>query len=101
MKEPRFGAPDAEFDELDFAKDALSRISIVAADLAARQKSCVAGCLAAKLWIARKSVDSADASQLPRLQRRLPKLIDDLERVCAVWLHFLLFLPSLISGFSL
>lgn len=73
-----------EFDELDFAKDALSRVSIIAADVGARKKSCVAGRLAAQLWIARIALDSADSSQLSRLQKRLPKLMDDLERVCAV-----------------
>lgn len=78
------GLVEAEFEELDFAKDALSRVSIIAAALGARQKSCVAGCLAAKLWIARKALDSANSSQLPRLQKRLPKLVNDLERVCAV-----------------
>ncbi|KAK9777055.1 putative Peptidase S8/S53 domain-containing protein [Seiridium cardinale] len=59
---PMYGkATVAELDEIDFARDALSRISIIAADLGARKKSCVAGCLAAKLWIARKSLDSSDA----------------------------------------
>jgi hypothetical protein len=75
---------EAEFDKLDFAKDALSRISVIAVTIGARQKSCVAGCLAAQLWIARKALDSANSNQLPRLQKRVPKLLDDLERVCAV-----------------
>ncbi|KFG78255.1 hypothetical protein MANI_020298 [Metarhizium anisopliae] len=75
-----FVDPNGEFDELDVAKDALSRISSVAADVGARQKLPVAGCLAAKLCIAKKTLDSADAGQLLRVQRRLPKLIEDLER---------------------
>lgn len=73
-----------EFEELDFAKDALLRVSILAADVGAQQKSCVAGCLAAKLLIARRALETADATELPRIQRRLPKLLVDLERVCAV-----------------
>jgi hypothetical protein len=73
-----------DFEELDFAKDALIRVSIIAADIGAQQKSCVAGCLAAKLLIARRALETADATELPRIQRRLPKLLDDLERVCAI-----------------
>ncbi|KAF5662958.1 peptidase S8 subtilisin kexin sedolisin [Fusarium heterosporum] len=72
-----------ELQELDFAKDALCRVSIIAADLGARQKLCEAGCLAAKLWIAKRALDTADSNQFRRLQKRLPKLLDDLERLCA------------------
>ncbi|KAF7543160.1 hypothetical protein G7Z17_g10966 [Cylindrodendrum hubeiense] len=64
----------------DFAKDALSRVSQIAVELGARKKLCVAGCLAAELLIARKALDSADVAQLPKLQRRVPKLLKDLER---------------------
>lgn len=69
---------------LEFSKQALSRVSQIAVDLGARKKLCVAGCLAAELLIAKKALDAADANQLPRLQRRIPKLLEDLERVCAV-----------------
>lgn len=89
-----FVDPNGEFDELDVAKDALSRISSVAADVGARQKLPVAGCLAAKLCIAKKTLDSADAGQLLRVQRRLPKLIEDLERVCTVFLILTTQLPE-------
>lgn len=73
-----------ELDSLDFAKEALSRVSQIAGELGARNKICFAGCLAARLLIARKALDSADASQMPKLERRIPKLMDDLERVCMV-----------------
>lgn len=79
-----FGAGGDSVDPLDFAKEALSRVSQIAVDLGARKKLCFAGCLAAELLIARKALDAADASQLPKLQRRVPKLLDDLERVCVV-----------------
>ena len=79
------GQGPGEGEELfDFAKDALSRVSHIAVDLGARKKLCVAGCLAAELLIAKKALDSADAAHMPRLQRRVPKLLDDLDRVCAV-----------------
>ena len=74
-----------EGEELfDFAKDALSRVSQIAGNLGATKKLCVAGCLAAQLHMAKRALDSADAGQIPRLQRRVPKLLDDLESVCAV-----------------
>ncbi|KAF6795401.1 putative subtilisin [Colletotrichum sojae] len=79
-----FGAGGDSADPLDFAKEALSRVSQIAVDLGARKKLCFAGCLAAELLIARKALEAADVSQLPKLQRRVPKLLDDLERVC-VW----------------
>lgn len=71
-------------DTLDFAKDALLRVSAIAVDVGARNKSSAAGCLGASLWITKKTLDSADLTQFPQLQRRLPKLLKDLERVCAV-----------------
>lgn len=74
----------AEVEETKFAIEALSKVSIIGAKLGARKKSCVVGCLAAKLWIAKRSLESADADQLARLRKRIPKLLDDLERVCAV-----------------
>lgn len=45
---------------------------------------CSAGCLAANLLIAKSALDAAGVHQLPKLQRRLPKLLDDLEYVCSV-----------------
>ncbi|PKK48405.1 hypothetical protein CI102_8124 [Trichoderma harzianum] len=68
---------------LDFAKDALTKAAMIAADLAARNKMCSAGCLAANLLIAKSALDAAGVHQLPKLQRRLPKLLDDLEYVCS------------------
>lgn len=78
------GAAGDELDEADFAREALFRVSVIAAALGARNKSCIIGCLAAKLWIANKSLESADEGQLARLRKRVPKLLDDLERVIAV-----------------
>ncbi|GJC88682.1 hypothetical protein ColLi_11520 [Colletotrichum liriopes] len=74
------GAGADSVESFDFAKDALSRVSQIAVDLGARKKLGVAGCLAAELLIARKTLDSADARHLPKLQRRVPKLLKDLER---------------------
>ncbi|KAK2590082.1 hypothetical protein QQS21_012243 [Conoideocrella luteorostrata] len=68
---------------LDFAKDALAKTAMIAADLAARNKVCAAGCLAANLLIAKSVLNAAGVHQLPKLQRRLPKLLDDLEYVCS------------------
>ncbi|GKT51078.1 uncharacterized protein ColSpa_11259 [Colletotrichum spaethianum] len=73
------GAGADSVDPFDFAKDALSRVSQIAVDLGARKKLCVAGCLAAELLIARKTMVSAGGTQLPKLQRRAPKLLKDLE----------------------
>lgn len=75
---------DKSANDLEFAKDALSRVSTIAGNFAARNGSCLAGGLAAELFIAHRALVIADAGQLPQLQKRLPKLINDLERVCAV-----------------
>lgn len=74
---------DDDLELLEFAKDALAKAAILAAEVAARKKVCAAGCLAANLWIAKSALDSAGANQLPKRQRRLPKLLDDLEYVCS------------------
>ncbi|KAL6904706.1 hypothetical protein GGI43DRAFT_397898 [Trichoderma evansii] len=74
---------DNSTSDLDFAKDALCRVSIIAAEFGLRNKMYIAGHLAGELFLAYSVLDIADATQLPRLQRRLPKLIRDLERVCA------------------
>ena len=69
---------------LDFSKDALGKAAEIAADIAAKSKVCAAGCLAANLLIAKSVLDVAGARQLAKVQRRLPKLMDDLEYVCMV-----------------
>ncbi len=71
-------------DSVEFAKTALCRVSNIAGDVGARHKSCVAGCLAAKLWIAAKALDTPDPNEQRRIQRRLPKLLADLNSVCSV-----------------
>ncbi|KAL7789840.1 hypothetical protein V8C37DRAFT_385885 [Trichoderma ceciliae] len=70
--------------DLDFVQGALRQTITIAGDLAAKDKLSVAGYLAADLFLALTAINVADASQIIRLQRRLPKLMDDLERVC-VW----------------
>lgn len=77
-------SPMENLDLVDFSKNALGRLASLTANLAAQKRSGVAGSLAASLCIAMKSVESADVSRLPKLQRRLPGLIKDLERICAV-----------------
>ncbi|EQB47942.1 hypothetical protein CGLO_12881 [Colletotrichum gloeosporioides Cg-14] len=64
----------------DFAKAALSRVSSTALNLALQRRSSVAGRLATELYIARQALGSIDSS---KLQRRVPKLLSDLERICA------------------
>ncbi|KAL0943204.1 putative subtilisin [Colletotrichum truncatum] len=78
-----FGAGADVIGSFDFAKEVLSHVSQIAVDLGARKKLCFAGCLAAELLIARKALDSTDIAHLPKLQRRVPKLLKDLDRVCA------------------
>ncbi|KAI8269269.1 putative subtilisin [Colletotrichum sp. SAR11_239] len=70
-------------DQLDFAKYALSLVSHIAVSIGADHKLCAAGGLAAKLYVARKNIEAADLAQSPEVQRRIPKLLRDLERVCA------------------
>lgn len=72
--------------DLLFAIDALRRVSTIAADFGVRNKSWTAGRLAGELFLTSSALDIADDSQLPQLQRHLPELIDDLERVCTVQL---------------
>jgi hypothetical protein len=69
---------------LEFAKDAFSRVSLIAADLGASKKNCLAGCLAAQLWIAQRSLAFPGPKQLEFFHKRGPKLLGDLERVCMV-----------------
>lgn len=73
-----------EDDFLEFSKQALSRVSEIAVALGARDKLCIAGCLAAELLIARKAIETTDPNLMPKLHRRIPKLLEDLERVCTV-----------------
>ncbi|KID85048.1 subtilisin [Metarhizium guizhouense ARSEF 977] len=68
---------------LDFAKNMLAKAVIIATDLATRNKECAAGCLTANWFIAKTALDAAGVHQLPKLQRRLPKMLDDLEYICS------------------
>lgn len=68
-------------DRYDFAEAALSQVFGIALELARERSSCVAGRLAAQLHIVRGVVGSAAD---PKLHSRIPKLLKDLERVCAV-----------------
>ncbi|ETS74204.1 hypothetical protein PFICI_14070 [Pestalotiopsis fici W106-1] len=72
----------AEVEEIEFAKKALSRVANIGAELGRRMRSSVAGSLGARLLVAKASLDCADAEELVRLQRRIPKLLNDLERIC-------------------
>ncbi|KAK2053264.1 hypothetical protein LY76DRAFT_597957 [Colletotrichum caudatum] len=64
----------------DFAKAALLQVSEIALDLALERKSCVAGRLGTELHIAWRALGSTDTASL---QKRIRKLLKDLERVCA------------------
>ncbi|KAJ5003412.1 putative subtilisin [Colletotrichum sp. SAR 10_66] len=67
-------------DCYDFAKIVMSRVSVAALDLALQKRSIVAGRLATELYIAREALGSTEN---PKVQRRVPKLLSDLERICA------------------
>ncbi|KAL6822099.1 hypothetical protein J3E69DRAFT_382661 [Trichoderma sp. SZMC 28015] len=69
--------------DLDFAKEALGQVSNIAANLGIQEKLFDAGRIAAELYLAFETLNVADASQAVQLQQHLPKLIHDLERVCA------------------
>ena len=71
-------------EDLAFAIEVLNRVCMIAADLGARRKLGEAGCLAAQLFITKLALEEADERQLAKLQRRLARLMDDLEEVCMV-----------------
>ncbi|KAI8189046.1 putative subtilisin [Colletotrichum sp. SAR 10_75] len=74
------GARAETINRYDFAEAALTHVSNIAGELANEKISSVAGSLAAELHIALFVVRStAD----PKLQSRIPRLLKDLERVCA------------------
>ncbi|KAK8876780.1 subtilisin-like protein [Apiospora arundinis] len=74
-------APVGE-EPLEFAQDAFGRISMLAADIGFKERSATAGCLAAELWIAKKTIESADEAHSAKLERRSLKLMRHLERIC-------------------
>ena len=57
---------------------------MLAADIGFKEKLVTAGCLAAELWIAKKTIESADEAHFIRLERRSLKLMKHLERICCV-----------------
>ncbi|KAK8092843.1 hypothetical protein PG999_014430 [Apiospora kogelbergensis] len=69
-------------DLLDFAQDALGRTSMLAADIGFKERSATAGCLAAELWIAKKTIESTDDAHYTKIERRSLKLMRHLERIC-------------------
>ncbi|KAK8004773.1 subtilisin-like protein [Apiospora arundinis] len=69
-------------EALEFAQDALGRVSMLAADIGFKERSATAGCLAAELWIAKKAIESVDGAHSTKLERRSLKLMRHLERIC-------------------
>lgn len=70
--------------DLDFAKEALHQVTNIAAVLGVQKKLCHAGRMAAELCLTLKALDITDESQAAQLQQRFPRLIHDVERLCAV-----------------
>ncbi|WYZ37657.1 hypothetical protein EsH8_II_001163 [Colletotrichum jinshuiense] len=69
-------------DDLDFAEDALDRVSKIAMELAVRKLLSDVGRLGAELLLCKIALCSARAAQSAQLQQKVPKLLRDLERVC-------------------
>ncbi|KAK7971497.1 hypothetical protein PG989_016513 [Apiospora arundinis] len=69
-------------EPFEFAQDAFDRISTLAADIGFKERSATAGCLAAELWIAKKTIESVDEAHAAKLERRSVTLIRQLERIC-------------------